>query len=69
MSVGPIWWTAVQEYCDKLGLDSEQQEAMHFHIKAMDLAYMKHIKPKDGKSGPIQQKHQKEGLSNRKRRN
>jgi len=42
MSSGPIWWTTVQEYCNLLKLSEEQTEAMHFHIKEMDLVYLKH---------------------------
>lgn len=43
MGMGPIWWTTVQEYCERYGLDEEQTEAMHIHIKAMDTAYLKNL--------------------------
>jgi hypothetical protein len=43
MSAGPIWWTTIQEYCEKSGCDEEQIEAMHTHLKDMDLAYLKQI--------------------------
>jgi len=43
MSAGPIWWGTVQDYCDKHGLDEDQTEAMHTHVRDMDLAYLKQI--------------------------
>lgn len=46
MSAGPIWWTTIQEYCDKNVLDESQTEAMHYHIKAMDTVYLKHLNKK-----------------------
>lgn len=46
MGMGPIWWTTIQEYCEKKGLDLEQTEAMHHHISAMDNVYMKHSQKK-----------------------
>lgn len=46
MNIGPIRWTTVQHYCDKKGLDEEQTESMHMHIKNMDTSYMKISKKK-----------------------
>jgi len=43
MSAGPIWWTTIQEYCDRYSLDEDQTEAMHSHVRDMDLVYLKHI--------------------------
>ncbi len=65
MGLGPIWWGTVQNYCEKKGLEAEQTEEMHYHIRAMDLAYLKHMDKKSGgkggKSTPIQSKHKKKG--------
>ncbi len=47
MGAGPIWWTTVQDYCERQGLDEEQTEAMHIHIKAMDTAYLKNLARKN----------------------
>ena len=46
MGVGPITWGTIQEYCDKKGLDSEQTEAMHSHIRDMDQVYITHAQKK-----------------------
>lgn len=48
MGVGPIWWTTVQDYCDRKGLDESQTEAMHHHIKGMDECYLRHMKKTKG---------------------
>jgi hypothetical protein len=41
MGPGPIWWTTIQEYSEKQGLDEEQIMAMHIHIRALDTVYLK----------------------------
>ncbi len=46
MSLGPIWWTTVQEYCDKCQLDETQTMSMHFHLKKMDEIYLTHMNKK-----------------------
>ncbi len=38
---GPLWWTTIQEYCNIQNLDEDQADAMHVHLKAMDLVYLK----------------------------
>jgi len=43
MAAGPIWWGTIQDYCEKHGYDEDQTEAMHSHIREMDLAYLKQI--------------------------
>jgi hypothetical protein len=40
MAEGPIPWTAVQSYCNELGLVGEQREDMFFHIREMDTCYL-----------------------------
>lgn len=47
MSIGPIWWETIQKYCEALGLDGEQTEAMHYHIKEMDGVYLTHMQKKN----------------------
>lgn len=46
MGIGPLWWGTIQDYCDRKGLDEEQTEAMHFHLKMMDIVYLKHMQKK-----------------------
>ena len=48
MGIGPIWWTTVQEYIVANGLSEDQAFDMHYHIRTMDTAYMKHIVKKTG---------------------
>lgn len=47
--IGPIWWGTIQDYCERKGLDEEQTEAMHHHIRALDEVYMKHVQQKTKK--------------------
>jgi hypothetical protein len=42
MSLGPIPWKVVHDYCVANGLDEDQTEAMHYHLKTMDAAYLEH---------------------------
>lgn len=42
MGIGPIWWSEVQKYCEAKGLSADQTEAMHYHIRVMDTAYIEH---------------------------
>lgn len=46
MSLGPIWWSTIQTYCDAKRLDEEQTEAMHHHIKEMDTVWLKFMNKK-----------------------
>jgi hypothetical protein len=48
-TVSGIPWTAIDEYCDRLGLDAELRDDMHFYIREMDDAYLKFIQSKTGK--------------------
>lgn len=36
---GYIPWTAIDEYCDRLGLSDDQREDMHYYIREMDEQY------------------------------
>lgn len=40
MGEGPIPWTAVQKYCEAMGLRGPGAHAMHHHIRAMDREYL-----------------------------
>lgn len=42
MSVGPISWIVIEEFCVKNDLDEEHTAGMHYHIDKMDLVYLKH---------------------------
>ena len=43
LSLGGIPWTAINAYCKSMPwLDEFQVEAMHYHIKQLDGAYVKH---------------------------
>lgn len=46
MGVGQIPWTAVQDYCEHLGLSDEQTADMHSHIRDMDQAFLKYCDSK-----------------------
>ena len=39
-SLARIPWTAVNDYCIRLGFDNEQAEDMQYYIQAMDAAYI-----------------------------
>jgi|CXWL01.1.fsa_nt_gi hypothetical protein len=41
MDEGPISWAAIQEYIRWAQLDDDQAEALHFHVRGMDVAYLK----------------------------
>ena len=42
MGVGPISWKTIHDYCVAYGIEGEQKEEMHYHIKEMDRAYMEY---------------------------
>lgn len=46
MTLGPIPWRVIREYCQILDLDEDQTEAMHHHIREMDKAYLEAVKKK-----------------------
>lgn len=39
---GPIPWSSVERYCDRYGVQGEDREDMHHHMRAMDQAYLEH---------------------------
>ena len=40
MGLGAVPWKTIFDYCEAFGLDEEQTEAMHHHIRVMDTAYI-----------------------------
>jgi hypothetical protein len=40
MGLGPIPWSAIQQYGHTHWFDREQMEDLHFYIRRMDIAYM-----------------------------
>lgn len=45
--IGPIGWDVVQYWGLCNGLDAEQMEALHYHIKNMDQFYMNYYAKKN----------------------
>lgn len=48
---GPIPWTAVSEWCDRAEADTDLRDAMHHHIRALDLEYLRYKASKRPKAG------------------
>lgn len=42
MGPGPIPWLAIDDYADRLRLDDDQREALHYHVRALDQVYLAH---------------------------
>lgn len=40
VSVGPISWTTIEDYADRIGVSEDQREALHHHIGKMDVAFI-----------------------------
>ena len=38
--VGPIAWLDIDRYADQGGLDEDQRQDLHHHVRAMDNAYL-----------------------------
>lgn len=53
MGTGPIPWTAIQEYADRVGIRGQERERFTEVIRAVDVAYLEHqvkeLKKKEGK--------------------
>lgn len=39
---GPIPWTTIEQYAQLNGIEGEQREMLHHHIRQLDNAYLKH---------------------------
>lgn len=50
-SLGAIPWSAVHEYGQAFDFSYEQRDWMHYLIRVLDQAYMKHHAPKKGGKG------------------
>ena len=53
LACGPIPWTAIDHYCQRYRIRGESEEAMLYHIRSMDNAYLEFMskdKKKGGKS-------------------
>ena len=46
MGEGPIPWTAVEDWCRSLGLDEEERDDVHYLVRRLDNAYLKHRESK-----------------------
>jgi hypothetical protein len=46
MSLGPIPWTAIQDYARAFDLDEKQREDLVYYVRVMDLEYLKFHAPK-----------------------
>lgn len=46
MSLGPISWKVIHDYCVAIGLDTDQTEEMHYHLKQLDMCYLEHHRSK-----------------------
>lgn len=45
-NVGPVPWTAIEEYCIRLDLDIDEKADMHFFLRKLDGAYLDHQRKK-----------------------
>lgn len=43
MGLGPIPWTAVNEYCNTYGIHGEQREDMFYHVEHLDDVYRDYV--------------------------
>lgn len=46
MELGPIPWSSIMEYADRLGLDDEEREDLFHHVRALDDVLMEHRRKK-----------------------
>lgn len=51
MSLGPIPWTAIDQYCVRYDIDGMQREDMFFHVEALDDTYRNEVEKKASKKG------------------
>lgn len=76
MSEGPISWLSIDAYATARGLDEEQRDDLHHHIRFMDRAYLEHMGKKREREtkrdratqhGPVRGAHAKGGRGHRAR--
>lgn len=46
-SAGPIPSWCIEEFCDRLELDEEETEDVHYHVRNMDAAFLKYSSRKN----------------------
>lgn len=51
MSLGPIPWTAIDQYCQRHGIKDEQYDDMFHHVNELDEAYRAHVEAEAKKKG------------------
>lgn len=51
MGPGPIPWSSVESYCDRLGMAEWERLTMHRHIRALDGAYFEYLEREREKKG------------------
>lgn len=39
---GPIPWTTIEQYAQLNGIEGEQCEMLHYHVRQLDNTYLKH---------------------------
>lgn len=39
-SEGPIPWSAIERYAEANDIEGDQREDLHFHVRALDRAYL-----------------------------
>lgn len=44
--VGPIPWTAIEDYACRMGIDGDEKEDMHYLIRMLDGVYLDHQRKK-----------------------
>ena len=42
MGEGPIPWGAIDQWCTSLGLDDEDRDDVHYLVRQIDNAFLKH---------------------------
>lgn len=51
LSIGPIPWAAVEQYCRANDYDEEMSEDVHYLVRSMDDAYLESKSKKTPKTG------------------
>ena len=68
MGVGPIPWTATNDFCKRSGIDGDDQADFEYLIEKMDEAYMKHASEKAEKQKSLQTREAVKGQTTARRR-
>lgn len=53
MSLGPIPWTAMDQYCVRYGINGEQRDDLFHHVEKLDEAYREYVEKKAEKKSKI----------------